>query len=413
MATQWYVKIKGKRGGPLSGRQLKGLADRGQISPEDLVRQEAGGPWVPAGRVKGLFSETPAAVARPEAPSTPVAKRLEEPSEQTESPAESEPVSQQAAAEKGPPSSEAAGSGAETSAAASEPPPIPPQPPAFPEPSEVEPSAAALSLGEFHVVGDSPTDRVLGRGARAAWWNSKAAVGATAGLMLIAVSVVGAVLMLSGGDAEQAAPAAPEQVAAEPASTVEPEAKPGAGAPSEAAAATSEPEQWDLGIEGLEGLEELGIVVSSKSESDSADREKKPEPAKPEVREPEPAKAEPGKQIAEARLPDRPGGAQAERADKPAGSRSRAGQASAGKAKKPEEDPDGDISKITADIEALGGGDQSDEEYDFEEILEKDQKKPQAKRGSSQRRGGGKGKNPRQGGGSQQKQKAGQRQPNR
>ncbi|MGO9111400.1 MAG: DUF4339 domain-containing protein, partial [Thermoguttaceae bacterium] len=43
--------------GPLSGQQLKTIVAKGQLKPEHLVRRGSEGPWVPAGRVKGLFPE--------------------------------------------------------------------------------------------------------------------------------------------------------------------------------------------------------------------------------------------------------------------------------------------------------------------------------------------------------------------
>ncbi len=57
MATQWYCKIAGYERGPLSAQALKSMADKGRLQPDTLVRQGPEGSWVPASRVKGLFSK--------------------------------------------------------------------------------------------------------------------------------------------------------------------------------------------------------------------------------------------------------------------------------------------------------------------------------------------------------------------
>ncbi|MEI8375367.1 MAG: GYF domain-containing protein [Planctomycetota bacterium] len=65
MSADWFCKIGEKRIGPLSGQQLKTIVAKGQLKPEHLVRRGSEGPWVPAGRIKGLFPESPAGTARP------------------------------------------------------------------------------------------------------------------------------------------------------------------------------------------------------------------------------------------------------------------------------------------------------------------------------------------------------------
>jgi hypothetical protein len=55
MADDWFCEIAGRELGPLSSHQLKTMAAKGQILPNDCVRQGAGGKWVPAGQLKGLF----------------------------------------------------------------------------------------------------------------------------------------------------------------------------------------------------------------------------------------------------------------------------------------------------------------------------------------------------------------------
>lgn len=63
MSADWYCKIGDKKHGPFNGQQLKVIVAKGQLLPEHLVRRGTEGPWVPAGRVKGLFPDAPAAGA--------------------------------------------------------------------------------------------------------------------------------------------------------------------------------------------------------------------------------------------------------------------------------------------------------------------------------------------------------------
>ncbi len=41
----------------MNGQQLKTIVAKGQLKPEHLVRRGSEGPWVAAGRIKGLFPE--------------------------------------------------------------------------------------------------------------------------------------------------------------------------------------------------------------------------------------------------------------------------------------------------------------------------------------------------------------------
>jgi hypothetical protein len=83
MAAEWYVKIADKEAtppiwstvGPLSAQQLRGMAGKGEIGPEDLVRQGTEGRWVPVARVKGLLVAADSAGQAP-AEEIPVAKLL-------------------------------------------------------------------------------------------------------------------------------------------------------------------------------------------------------------------------------------------------------------------------------------------------------------------------------------------------
>ncbi len=55
MSADWFCKIGDKKVGPLNNQQLKTFVAKGQLKPEHLVRRGSEGPWVPAGRIKGLF----------------------------------------------------------------------------------------------------------------------------------------------------------------------------------------------------------------------------------------------------------------------------------------------------------------------------------------------------------------------
>ena len=73
MSADWFCKIGERKVGPLSGQQLKTIVAKGQLKPEHLVRRGGEGPWVPAGRIKGLFPEGPGAGAQTQGKSLPQA----------------------------------------------------------------------------------------------------------------------------------------------------------------------------------------------------------------------------------------------------------------------------------------------------------------------------------------------------
>ncbi len=75
MAADWYLKIADKEVGPLSAHQLRTMAGKGQIGPEDLVRQGDEGGWIAATRVKGLLAGAVSASQTP-TETIPVAKLL-------------------------------------------------------------------------------------------------------------------------------------------------------------------------------------------------------------------------------------------------------------------------------------------------------------------------------------------------
>jgi hypothetical protein len=61
MSQNWFCKVSGKEVGPLSSHQVKVLAAKGKLKPEDLIRQGEEGKWIPARRAKGLFPPNAAA----------------------------------------------------------------------------------------------------------------------------------------------------------------------------------------------------------------------------------------------------------------------------------------------------------------------------------------------------------------
>ena len=59
MASIWFVRGGGKVYGPLDSGKLKQLVADGKIDQTTEVAQNQNGPWVPAGKVKGLFVQPP------------------------------------------------------------------------------------------------------------------------------------------------------------------------------------------------------------------------------------------------------------------------------------------------------------------------------------------------------------------
>lgn len=64
--ADWYVKHEGEpKQGPFSPKQLKSLADRGEIDETTPIRRVTESRYVPAGKLKGLFdTPSPTEVAR-------------------------------------------------------------------------------------------------------------------------------------------------------------------------------------------------------------------------------------------------------------------------------------------------------------------------------------------------------------
>ena len=67
MGEQWHYARAGKQSGPVSAAELKQLASSGHLSPTDMVWKEGMSSWVPAEKVKRLFT-TPHPVAAPPLP---------------------------------------------------------------------------------------------------------------------------------------------------------------------------------------------------------------------------------------------------------------------------------------------------------------------------------------------------------
>ena len=79
MATMWeYKSSRGQIMGPVSSRELRQMADSGDIERDTRIRKvtrsSSSGRWLNAGSVRGLFSQPPAAAS---APSTSDARPLE------------------------------------------------------------------------------------------------------------------------------------------------------------------------------------------------------------------------------------------------------------------------------------------------------------------------------------------------
>lgn len=65
MAASWFVRGGGKVYGPLEPAKLKQLVAEGKINEATEIAQNYGGPWYPAGRVKGLFPPRVAPTPQP------------------------------------------------------------------------------------------------------------------------------------------------------------------------------------------------------------------------------------------------------------------------------------------------------------------------------------------------------------
>lgn len=60
--VQWYYARNDQQFGPVSGTELKQLAEGGRLSPDDLLWREGMDAWTTAINLRGLFSEEPSSV---------------------------------------------------------------------------------------------------------------------------------------------------------------------------------------------------------------------------------------------------------------------------------------------------------------------------------------------------------------
>jgi hypothetical protein len=60
--VQWYYARNDQQFGPVSGTELKQLAEAGRLSPDDLLWREGMDAWTTAINLRGLFSEEPGTV---------------------------------------------------------------------------------------------------------------------------------------------------------------------------------------------------------------------------------------------------------------------------------------------------------------------------------------------------------------
>lgn len=61
--AQWHVSRDGQQHGPYDDATLKQLAGQGRLAPTDHIWREGMADWVPASKLKGLFSDQPATAA--------------------------------------------------------------------------------------------------------------------------------------------------------------------------------------------------------------------------------------------------------------------------------------------------------------------------------------------------------------
>ena len=67
MSQEWYYSVDGDRQGPVSGAELKKLAEAGTLKATDLVWKDGMPDWVAAKSIKGLFGSSSAGTTAPSA----------------------------------------------------------------------------------------------------------------------------------------------------------------------------------------------------------------------------------------------------------------------------------------------------------------------------------------------------------
>lgn len=238
MVAEWYLKVAGKELGPLTAQQLKRMAGKGQLSPDDPVRQGSDGPWVSAARVKGLLPGAGSPAAQSNSNGMPVAKPLEEPPRKpkTRSRAGAKPAATPVAK----PLAEPVASPAPT-------PPVAAPPRAAPT---AVPPTAAPPANQFSIDTGAPSPAAVasgrgGPGAANPRKKRKTHTVVVVGLavLLVGLGVAGAAMILSKTGIDEPAQD-PDAVASQPATETGP-------------ANEAEPEEFDA-LGGLEeGLAEL------------------------------------------------------------------------------------------------------------------------------------------------------------
>lgn len=73
MVDKWFYAKSGQRCGPVDTTQLRRLASNGELDVADLVWKAGMSEWLPAGRVRGLFSRECLNVSPPPLPVAAVA----------------------------------------------------------------------------------------------------------------------------------------------------------------------------------------------------------------------------------------------------------------------------------------------------------------------------------------------------
>ncbi len=69
-AAEWYYSVGGQRSGPVTGADLKELAQAGKIGPDDMVWKDGMPEWRTAAKVKGLIPPPPPRTGPPDLPPT-------------------------------------------------------------------------------------------------------------------------------------------------------------------------------------------------------------------------------------------------------------------------------------------------------------------------------------------------------
>jgi len=66
--VEWYYAKEGAQHGPVTGQELRMMAQRGELNPQDLVWKDGMADWAPASRIHGLFGEEQSSTNAPPPP---------------------------------------------------------------------------------------------------------------------------------------------------------------------------------------------------------------------------------------------------------------------------------------------------------------------------------------------------------